>query len=130
MGYQYDDQHFNPPAPVITVTIHIPNNSIKRMTIEALVDTGADITCIPKSFVKALGAECASSYNVQGVNKEFIGSFDSYFIEIEIATIRKMVEVIGCGDEPILGRNIINEFTLHLYGPSQNLDITFETNIS
>jgi len=129
MVYRYDEKNFKPPATVIPITIRIPKNSIKMMTINALVDTGADITCIPKSLIKALEAECASSYDIQGPNKTLLGSFDSYFIEFEIATVKKIVEVVGFGVEPILGRNLINEFTISLCGPSLNLDITFDGNI-
>jgi predicted aspartyl protease len=126
MTYPYDNNHYNPPAPVLPITMHIPGDSTKQVTTEALVDTGADITCLPRALINALGAEYASSYDVFAINGLSIGSKDSYFLEFEIATTKKIVEVIAVGDEPILGRNLINEFTLQFHGPTQELSITSE----
>lgn len=127
MNYHYDNLHYNPPAPVLPITVRIPGNSIKQVTSDALVDTGADMTCLPRALINALGAERASTYNVVGVNRVLIGPADSYFLEFEIAATKKLVEVIAVGDELILGRNLINEFTLQLYGPTQELSITLDT---
>jgi hypothetical protein len=85
------------------------------------------MTCLPRALIDALGAECASSYDVFGINRILIGTYDTYFLEFEVAGTRKLVEVIGVGDEPILGRNLINEFTLRLHGPTKELSITLGT---
>ena len=124
MNYPYDNNNYNPPAPVLPITIRVPGDGINQITIDALVDTGADITCLPRALIKALHAECASSYDVLGINGVPIGPADSYFLEFEIASTKFMLEVIAVGDEPILGRNLINEFTLNLHGPNQKLVIT------
>ncbi len=124
MNYLYDNKNYDPPAPVLPITVRIPGDSIKQVTTEALVDTGADITCLPRALIKALRAERASSYNVSAINGVPIGPADSYFLEFEIASTKFMSEVIAVGDEPILGRNLINEFTLNLHGPAQELVIT------
>lgn len=123
MTYQYDNHHHNPPAPVVNITIHIPGDSTKHVKIDALLDTGADITCLPRAIIKALGAERASVHNVAGINGSPIGPADGYFLEFEIATKKRIYEVIAVGDEPILGRNIINEFIIELQGPIKKLEI-------
>jgi len=127
MSYQYDNQHYNPPAPVLSITMHTPGDNMKQVTTDALVDTGADMTCLPRAIINALGAECASTYNVVGINGVSIGPANTYFLEFEIATTKKLVEVIAVGDKPILGRNLINEFILELHGPTQELSITLGT---
>lgn len=127
MSYQYDNEHYNPPAPVLPITVRAPGDSVKQITTDALVDTGADVTCLPTAIISALGGECASTYHVFGINGVSIGLADSYFLELETAGRRNLVEVIGVGDEPILGRNLINEFTLQLHGPTQELSITLST---
>jgi predicted aspartyl protease len=124
MNYPYDENNYDPPAPVLPITVRVPGDSIKQVTIEALVDTGADITCFPRVLIRALRAECASSYDVLGINGVLIGPADSYFLEFEIASTKLLSEVIAVGDEPILGRNLINEFKLNLHGPAQKLVIT------
>lgn len=130
MNYHYDNQHYNPPAPVLPITVRAPGNSMKHITTDALVDTGADMTCLPRALINALGAERASTYNVVGINGVLIGPADSYFLEFEIAatkTTKKLVEVIAVADELILGRNLINEFKLRLNGPTLELSIILGT---
>lgn len=127
MIYPYDNLHHNPPAPVLPITVRVPGNSIKQVTTEALVDTGADMTCLPRALINAVGAERASTHNVVGINEALIVHADSYFLEFEISGTKKLVEVIAVGDEPILGRNLINWFILQLQGPTQKLDITSST---
>lgn len=123
MTYRYDNEHYNPPAPVLPITVYVPDDSTKQVKTEALVDTGADMTCLPRALINALNAQPASSYNVRCINEVSIGLVDSYFLEFEIAGEKKMVEVIAVDDERILGRNLINEFMLQLHGPGQKLDI-------
>ena len=124
MTYSYDNQNYNPAAPVLPITVHIPGDITREVKTVALVDTGADITCLPKALINALKAEPGSRYDVFGINGIFIRSTESYFLEFEIAGTKKFIEVIAVSDDPILGRNLINEFTLKLHGPSQKLDIT------
>lgn len=127
MSYRYDNQHYDPPAPVLPITVRAPGDTVKQVTADALVDTGADMTCLPIALIKVLGGERASTYDVFGINQVPIGPADTYFLEFEIAATKKLAEVIAIGDEPILGRNLINEFTLQLHGITQELSITLGT---
>lgn len=124
MTYQYDHNHYNPPAPVVRVTVRIPSDNTGQVTTNALVDTGADVTCVPEALVMAVGGEPAGTRDVGSINQVHIGSFNAYFLEFEIASTRKLVEVIAIGDQVILGRNLINEFVLQLDGPARKLSIT------
>jgi len=117
MTYQYDT-HYEPPAPVIPIAVHRPGDSTKQVTTDALVDTGSDVTCLPSALIRAIGGEPASVYDIYGMNRVFIGSANSYFLEFEIGSATKLIEVLAIGDEPILGRNLLNEFVLELDGPA------------
>lgn len=67
------------------------------------------------------------SWIISDINGVSIGPANTYFLEFEIAATKKLVEVVAVGDEPILGRNLINEFILELHGPTQELNITLGT---
>ena len=121
MTYDYDNNRYNPPAPVLPVTIRIPGSNAKQVTTDALVDTGADMVCCPKAFIDAVGAQPASTRQVFGVNHAFIDTCYTYFIEFEIAGTKKLVEVVALGQELILGRTLMNEFAIKLNGRSQKL---------
>lgn len=124
MTYQYDHSHYDPPAPVIRVTVRSPAGNARQVTIDALVDTGADVTCLPSVLIKAVGGEPASTYSVFGINGVFVALANSYFLEFEIASTKKLAEAVAVGDEAILGRNLINEFILQMHGRTQTLTIT------
>ena len=126
MSYQYDDE-YSPPAPVLRVTIRNLTDNTRHVTGDALVDTGADITCLPRAVVRAVGGEPASTYSVAGIGDTYIGSANSYFLEFEIGSTKKLIEAIAIGDELVLGRNVINELTLQLDGPARKLSIISDT---
>lgn len=100
------------------INVHRPGDTRKQVATDALVDTGSDITCLPTPLIMAVGGEPASVYAIYGLNRIFIGSANSYFLEFELGSTTKLVEVIAIGDEPILGRNLLNEFVLELDGPA------------
>lgn len=122
MSYQYNND-YSPPAPVLRVTIRNLSDNARQVTSDALVDTGADITCLPRAVVRAVGGEPASTYSVVGIGETNIGPATSYFLEFEIGTTKKTIEAIAIGDELILGRNLINELTLQLDGPARRLSL-------
>ncbi len=121
MIYSYDNQ-YDPPAPVIPITVNIPDDETKQMKTDALLDTGADITCLPCTIIFALGAEKASTCLVSGIEGD-TDEYDTYFLEFEIVQSKKLVEVVAIGNIPILGRNIINEFKIELNGPTNKLEV-------
>jgi len=52
MKYKYN-RNFDPPAPVIEVSISAPLSKVSTSST-ALVDSGADITVIPKRIIAQL----------------------------------------------------------------------------
>jgi len=62
---KYDGQRFSPPAPTGTVSITNPDTRSTLTGVNVLLDTGADISVLPRSAVDALGLPAAdSSYEV------------------------------------------------------------------
>jgi hypothetical protein len=51
----YDATHFAPPAPVARVILCNPHRGATVSDVPLLVDTGADITLLPRSAVEQLG---------------------------------------------------------------------------
>jgi predicted aspartyl protease len=51
----YDDMHFNPPAPVARVTLRNPGTGALVSVVSLLIDSGADVTLLPRSAVEAIG---------------------------------------------------------------------------
>ena len=52
----YDDS-FSPPAPVARVSLRHPESSLTVKDVLMLIDSGADVTLIPKSSFDLFGLE-------------------------------------------------------------------------
>lgn len=112
---------YDPPAPVVEVVIV----AAKRMGVEALVDSGADVTLIPISLLEQIGARYSHTHRLRGV----IGAYepvDIFFVSVEIAsqTIRGIRAVAAQTDnETILGRDVLNQLVVTLHGPAEVVEI-------
>lgn len=113
---------FTPPAPVVEVRI-IDGSSVE--TVEALVDSGADATCIPERVAEALELQPISVLRVGGADG---GSEDRLVyraesIQFEGQTLGN-VALIGLPvSYAIVGRDLMNRFVIRLEGPSLHFTI-------
>jgi predicted aspartyl protease len=51
----YDTAHFDPPAPVAHVMLRNPHSGATVSNVRVLLDTGADITLLPRTAIEQLG---------------------------------------------------------------------------
>jgi hypothetical protein len=113
----YDDVQFDPPAPLARVTVKSEQLVIRDVPM--LLDTGADVSLLPRSQVAALASPDAEQYALEAFDGtkstapaitaelEFLGkSFRGQFLVID-------------GWHGILGRNILNNLALLFDGPSR-----------
>ena len=115
MPYPYTSRYY-PPMPAAEVALGAPGAGFSLGSLPAIVDTGADITTVPKEYLAHLGAPVvASGYlrspwgerrkvKIYEVNVR-IGGHN--FHEVEVAS-----EPGGC--EILLGRNVLNQLNLQL----------------
>jgi hypothetical protein len=114
----YDDRRFSPPAPVVEVSLRNPQTKVSVFPVMMLMDTGADVTLLPKAQVESVGIERSGpGYELSG----FDGSKSiAYAVRAELSilgrTFRGQFLLI---DDPvgILGRDILNSLSLLLDGP-------------
>jgi hypothetical protein len=120
----YDVMQFDPPAPLAQVKLRNPNNNAILPDVSMLLDSGADVTLIPRASADLLGAVV-----VPGRQYELV-SFDG---SVSFATVVRL-ELQFCGrtfrgqfllvDEEwgILGRNVLNAIPILLDGPRLEWD--------
>jgi hypothetical protein len=125
----YEAELFDPPAPVAYVTLRHPATGASLPDAPMLLDTGADVTLLPRKFVEQLGIAPITDkiYELEG--------FDGGMKLVEVA----IVEMVFLGrkfkgqflliDQPlgIIGRNILNAVALILNGPRGTWDEQIET---
>lgn len=120
----YDGQYFNPPAPLARVVLRIPSTSNSVTDVPMLIDSGADVTLVPRQSVALLGAviDPDTHYEVMG--------FDGHKSTAQVVTLdllflrrvfkgRFLLTDQECG---VLGRDVLNHVALMLNGPRLSWD--------
>ncbi len=116
----YDVERFDPPAPVAHVTLRHPVTGVSLSDVPMLMDSGADVTLLPRESVEKLGISPIADkvYELQG----FDGSLQlAETVQLELVFLRKRFKgQFLLIDQPIgiLGRNILNAVALLLDGPN------------
>jgi len=116
---KYDADRFDPPAPVANVNLRNPESGASISDVPMLLDTGADVTLLPRDFVDQLGITPVEDkvYEVEGFDG---GTKLAEVVQLELVFLgRKFKGLFLLIDMPtgILGRNILNEVALLLDGP-------------
>jgi hypothetical protein len=114
----YDDSRFAPAAPVIRVELRNPESGAVLKDVLMLIDSGADITLLPKMKVDALRIESS------GASYELM-SFDgtksvSEVVRADLLLLRKTFRgkfLLVDQEIGILGRDVLNNISLLLDGP-------------
>ena len=120
----YDSTWFIPPAPLARVTLSDRASGVTRLNIPMLLDTGADVTLVPKSVIDELGLDTLSEKQYELVG--FDGSISlAPVVQIDLLflgrTFRRQFLIID-QEWGILGRNILNTMRLMFDGPRLTWD--------
>ncbi len=118
--YLYDVSR-DPPAPVLPIRVGAPGAD-SAMLLTALVDTGADISVVPVEVPRRLGLPVIGQISVRGLAGT-TRRVPVYGAEIETEMGRLPAELIGVGQEVIIGRDFLNLWTLFLRGPRRVIEI-------
>jgi len=116
---EYDAESFDPPAPVATVTLRHPATGALVSNVPMLLDTGADVSLLPREFVERLGIEPVEdiAYEIQGFDGELKSA---QMVRLELLFLKRVFSgQFLLIDQPvgILGRNILNIIAILFDGP-------------
>ena len=117
----YDGTHYDPPAPIAQVTLRDMNSGALLPNVVLLVDTGADVTLLPRAAVESLGVKLVS-----GKDYELLG-FDgskstAQAVELDMIFLKKAYRgryLLIDEDRGILGRDVLASVALLFHGPRQ-----------
>ncbi|MBI3241192.1 MAG: clan AA aspartic protease [Chloroflexi bacterium] len=121
---QYDSEQFDPPAPIAIVVIRNPETQSSALNVPMLIDTGADVTLIPRAVAEQLGLATADDglYELSSFNG---GLSSAVAVQAELQFLRRTFRgQFLLIDQPIgiLGRNVLNTVRLVLDGPRLSWD--------
>jgi hypothetical protein len=117
---RYDASHHEPPAPVASVTLRNPNNALSVSPQLLLIDSGADLTLIPRQAVEAMGISLDPAALYQVASFDGTKSFMP-FAELDLIFLKRVYRgKYLLIDAPIgvLGRDVLNHIRLLLNGPA------------
>ncbi len=114
----------SPPAPMLRVTIAQVTNPRRRETLPALLDTGSDMTAIPRRFVAKFQLYSVGRLSFEDVQSE-TAMFYTYAVRLTIASLRiPRLKVILTGlDFVVVGRDVLNQLYVLLNGPDLTFDV-------
>jgi hypothetical protein len=115
----YDAARFDPPAPVAPVIVRSKELGIEVRDVPLLLDTGADVSLLPRSQLAALVAPDAKQYELEAFDGTR-STAPAVTAEIELLgkTFRGQFLLID-GWHGVLGRNVLNNLSLLFDGPSR-----------
>lgn len=118
----YDASSFHPPAPMAKVTLRNQDNGMAASDVPMLLDTGADVTLIPQSFMGELGLTTDPKEGFE------LMAFDGRLsvalaVQLDLILLRRVFRgryLIINQEYGVIGRNIINQVSLLFDGPRLN----------
>ena len=115
----YDAEHFDPPAPMAMVTLKSEHSALVIRDVPMLIDTGADVSLLPRSHAAPLESTDAKRYELEAFDGTrstaaavaaemvFVGkSFRGQFLLVD-------------SWHGVLGRNVLNNLALVFDGPAR-----------
>jgi hypothetical protein len=114
----YDVARFDPPAPVAFVTVKSEHTGVTFQDVPMLLDTGADVSLLPRSIVGTAASPDATEYELEA----FDGTKSTApAVAAEVVFLGKSFRgqfLLTDAWHGILGRNVLNNLSLLFDGPS------------
>jgi hypothetical protein len=116
----YDAARFDPPAPLAFVTVKSEQLGIEIHDVPMLLDTGADVSLLPRSHASQLASPDAEQYELEGFDGTR-STAPSVTAELQFVgkSFRGQILLIDSW-HGVLGRNVLNNLSLLFDGPSRH----------
>ena len=116
----YDAVRFDPPAPLALVTVTSEELGIVIPDVPMLLDTGADVSLLPRSHAASFESPAAKQYELEGFDGK---KSTSPAVTAELQFLGKSFRgqfLLLDSWHGVLGRNILNNLSLLFDGPNRN----------
>lgn len=119
--FRYDEA-LEPPGPAVPIRLTQPGATGHGVLLQALVDSGADCTLVPRAAARALRLPPIDEIWIEGVCGEPRRAI-VHAADVEFAGFHRLARVAAFGDEGILGRDLLSRVVAKLDGPRLTLSL-------
>jgi hypothetical protein len=121
----YDGWQYDPPAAVAEVVLRDGASGASVAAVLLLIDSGADVTLLPRHAVQSLGLKTSDHPEYELVS--FDGSRSNYrAVDLDMVFQSRVFRgryLIIDGDRGILGRDVLASIAILLDGPRQEWSV-------
>ena len=90
--YTFDyNSDYDPPAPVVEITVNKTGQPAHEVTLSVLVDSGADATMLPITALQSVGARYVETRQMRGI----VGV--AYPVDLYLVTVRIGSHIVSAG---------------------------------
>lgn len=113
-----------PPAPFLLVRLASLADNSESITVQAKLDTGADLTAIPAALVERLRLVPAGEIDVEGYDSRRT-TIRAYDVNLQVAhlSVAGLLVIGFAEDYVLLGRDVLNRLRVLLDGPALMTEI-------
>lgn len=118
---RYDGTSFDPPAPLASVTLRDTRDPHSVTNVNLLIDSGADITLLPRHAISRLGIPMDRGCTYELVAFEGSKSV-AQAVDLDMIFLQKAFRgryLLIENERGILGRDVLSSIVLLLDGPAQ-----------
>ena len=122
VSFPYDDTYSPTPLPRMAAVIHNFQRTKSKAVVDAIPDTGADVSCLPMDDCQDLDLFLFPYYT--GISHPFAGvrgsvTFYAARIDVDGKLYNAIVEPVA-ERERLIGREVLNRIRVTFDGPSLN----------
>lgn len=105
------------------ITVSNPVLDLSEKNVKAKLDTGADMTTIPEELAQRLKLVHAPPQWFRGFDDEHPIKKPTHYVNVELNGFPFRGVRVTYGNEVLVGRDILNQLEIHLYGKSLTFDV-------
>lgn len=117
----YDASAYEPPAPVASVTLRNPDKTEQVASAQLLIDTGADVTLLPRTLVEQIGVVTIADlhYELAGFDGTKSAAAVAIVDMVFLGRVYRGRYLVVESPQGVLGRDVLNHLQLLFDGPGQ-----------